>query len=347
MPPGAAAPPDAPAAPPKIAIVGCGALGSFYGAKLCRSGLETHFLLRSDYDVVRRHGVAVRSPEGGFVARPHCARAPDEIGPCDWVVIGLKTTANHELPRLLPPLLGPTTRVVTLQNGLGNEARLAAVLGAERVFGGLCIVGLNRVQPGIIEHIGLGRVVLGDYQRPASAAARGLAARFQGAGVPCDTTDDLERARWEKLVWNVPFNGLGVAGSAGYEAVMGRAEPVPERLGPCLTTAELLADPHWEQLARELMLEVIAAANALGWPIGQELADEQMARTRRLGAYKASTLIDFERGQPLELESLFLEPLRRARSAGVPTPRLAALCHVLSRLDPGSRAIGARSDRDG
>src|SRR5512143_871689 len=102
----------------KVAVVGCGAVGSFYGAKLARAGQEVHFLLRSDYDAVRPRGVRIQSPDGDFQVRPHCARRPEEIGPADLVLIGLKTTANDQFPQLLPPLVGPATAVLTLQNGL-------------------------------------------------------------------------------------------------------------------------------------------------------------------------------------------------------------------------------------
>src|SRR5260221_12306268 len=105
----------------KVAVVGCGAVGSFYGAKLAQAGADVHFLLRSDYETVRRSGVSVRSPQGDFRVRPKCARTPEEIGPSDLVLIGLKTTVNSEFPRLLPPLVHHSTAVVTLQNGLGNE----------------------------------------------------------------------------------------------------------------------------------------------------------------------------------------------------------------------------------
>jgi 2-dehydropantoate 2-reductase len=96
----------------------------------------------------------------------------------------------------------------------------------------------------------------------------------------------------------------------------------------------LLGDPAWELLVRELMQEIVAAARAQGLTIEEGIIETQISRTRPMGAYRASTLIDFERGQALELESLFLEPLRQARKAGVPTPRLAALCSVLGRLSP-------------
>src|SRR5712691_6367368 len=108
----------------KIAVVGCGAVGSFYGAKLAREGHQVHFLLRSDYEVVRRKGLNIHSPQGDFHVQPRCARAPEDIGTSDLVLIGLKTTANHEFPRLLPPLVGSATALLTLQNGLGNEDQL-------------------------------------------------------------------------------------------------------------------------------------------------------------------------------------------------------------------------------
>ena len=325
----------------KIGVVGCGALGSYYGAKLCRDGQETHWLLRSDYECVRAKGVRVRSVEGDFHVSPRCARAPEEIGVCDVVLIGLKTTANGQFAKLLPPLVGENTAVVTLQNGLGNEAPLADLFGAEKILGGLCFVCLNRVEPGIIHHLAHGTIVLGEYERWPEPRTHDLASMIRHAGVPCKVTDNLERAHWEKLVWNIPFNGLGVASVAGYEALT--APPCalrsPRPTGPCLGTDQLLADLRWEQLVRELMLEVIAAANALGFKIPESLAAKQIERTRTMGAYKASTLIDFERGQPLELESMFLEPLRRAQKAGVATPRLAALGAVLRALDPATAPI--------
>lgn len=317
----------------KIGVVGCGALGSYYGAKLCRDGQEVHFLLRSDYDVVRRHGVTVHSPEGDFNARPRCARTPEEIGVCDLVIIGLKTTANHQFPKLLPPLVGPQTAVLTLQNGLGNEAQLEALFGNERVLGGLCHVCLNRTAPGQIHHLAHGKIVMGEYLRWPEPRTHDIASAIRHAGVPCKVTDDLENAHWEKLVWNIPFNGLGVAGTVGYDAFL-RGEVVTKDLRtPCLSTADLLGDSNWCGLVETLMHEVIAAANALGHKLSPEQAAYELKRTREMGAYRASTLIDYEQGQPLELDSLFLEPLRRAQTAQVATPLMATLGRVLSGLD--------------
>ena len=324
----------------KIGVVGCGAVGSYYGARLARLGQEVHFLLRSDYEVVRRKGVSIRSPEGDFRAHPKCARSPEDIGTCDLVLIALKTTANDQFGRLLPPLVGDTTAVLTLQNGLGNEEQLAALFGKERILGGLCFVCLNRTEPGVIEHIAHGTIVMGEFGRWPEPRTHDIASMIRNSGVPCKVADNLAAAHWEKLVWNIPFNGLGVAGAAGYDAVIKGTMPPGTSTGPCLATDRLLGESHWEQLVREVMLEVIAVANALGLKVPVATAEKQIVRTREMGAYRASTLVDFERGQRLELETLFLEPLRQGQEAGVPTPRLQALCQVLTELDgSGHRTV--------
>ena len=319
----------------KIGVIGCGALGSYYGAMLARAGAEVHFLTRSDYVVVRDRGVRLISPSGDFEVRPICARRPEEISHCDLVLIGLKTTANHEFARLVPPLVGPQSLVLTLQNGLGNEEALAKVVDAKRVLGGLCFVCLNRVAPGVIRHSGYGHVLLGEFGRPPHPRTHELAALFVRSGVKCSVVQNIEEAHWEKLVWNIPFNGLGTASAVGYDSiVLGRVlEGSPRQ--PCRTTDQLLDNGPWEQLVCELMSEVIRTAQAIGFGLGAPVAAKQVERTRSMGAYKASTLIDFEHAKPLEMEAMFLNPLRQARACGVETPRLAALCSVLESIDPG------------
>jgi 2-dehydropantoate 2-reductase len=318
----------------KIAVVGCGAVGSYYGARLCMAGHDVHFLLRSDYDAVKAHGVQIVTVDGQFTARPKCARDPEEIGAADLVVIGLKTTANRRFAELISPLVGPATAVLTLQNGLGNEEQLAVLFGKEKVLGGLCFVCLNRIAPGKIQHIAHGTIMMGEYAGPALPRTHSIAEAIQQSGVACKVTDVLEQAHWEKLVWNVPFNGLGVAGTAGYDAVVSGKVDASKKLTPCLTTDILLADARWAQLVRELMEETIRTAQALGLAVKDSAAQKQIDRTLEMGDYRASTLIDFERGQELELDALFFEPLRQARKIGVKTPRLEAMCKVLEQINP-------------
>lgn len=325
----------------KIGVVGCGALGSYYGARLQQAGHQTHFLLRSDYEAVRDNGVQIISPSGDFRVFPHAANDPEEIGVCDLVVIGLKTTANDQFEKLIRPLVGAKTWILTLQNGLGNEEALAELFPEENIFGGLCFVCLNRLKPGVIHHIAHGKVVLGEFNRPSGERAKTLAEIFEAAQNKCEVAEDLGKAHWEKLVWNVPFNGLGVAGSVGLEAFDESdlrdsyiPETNPETGKPQgINTQALLASPLGEKLVRDLMHEVISTANQLGYAIDHGLADYQIDRTRDImGPYRASTVVDFEENRPLEVEALFGEPLRHAQKAGVQTPRMERLYAITQAL---------------
>ncbi|MGB9602699.1 MAG: 2-dehydropantoate 2-reductase N-terminal domain-containing protein, partial [Limisphaerales bacterium] len=298
-----------------------------------RAGFNVNFLVRSDYEAVRRNGIYIKSVDGDFHITPQCATDPSLLGTADLVIIGLKTTANYRYKELISPLVNSETLILTLQNGLGNEDLLAKIFGEQRILGGHCFVCLNRIAPGIINHIAHGRVVIGEYNRKPVDRTYRIASFFHKAGIQCDVVENLEKAHWEKLVWNIPFNGLGVAGVAGIEAALTGQIPKNAKLGKTLTTDVLIADKNWEKLLRELMREVITVANAKGLGINPEFEDEQVERTRLMGAYKASTLLDFELNRPLELESMFLEPLRQAEQIGINTPRLRALCNVLVALD--------------
>lgn len=297
----------------RIAVVGAGAIGGYYGAKLAYHGREVHFLMRGDLREVRRFGIRVRGKTENFrLAKVNCYNSTEEIGPCDLVLIALKTTANEELLHLLPPLLNKETMLLTLQNGLGNEEFLARHFGAERVMGGLCFVCLIREARGVIEQYGQGRIVLGEYQRYPLPRTHDVSWEFKRCGVVCSVAENLGRERWRKLVWNIPFNGLAVTAGG-------------------IDTAVVMADDKLRAAALALMDEVIAAANRCGYNLPTAEALEQMKRTEKMGAYKPSTLIDFEAGKPLELEAIWGEPLRRARAAGLEMPHLSALYEKLKQ----------------
>lgn len=268
-----------------------------------------------------------------FILPPPCAANPKEIGISDLVLIGLKTTANCKYKEIIGPLVDKHTLILTLQNGLGNEDLLAEIFGDDNILGGHCFVCLNRIAPGVIKHIAHGRCVIGEYKRKPLERTYAIVSMFKKANIQCDAVENLEKAHWEKLVWNIPFNGLGVAGVDGFEAVLS-GKVIPDKISnKTLTTDILLSDKKWENLLRELMREVIAVANAKGLNIDPTFEEEQIERTRSMGDYKASTLLDFELNRPLELKSMFLKPLNEANKIGVPVPRLTALCSVLVELD--------------
>jgi len=300
----------------RIAIVGAGALGLYYGALLQRSGQDVHFLLRRDFEAVSRSGLKVFSVNGDFeLPQVHAYRAPQEIGPVDLVLVGLKTFANDCFGELISPLVGDGTQILTLQNGLGNEEALAELFGAERIIGGVAFLCSNRGEPGEVHHLGAGRIILGEYLRIDPLRVECLAAMFVEAGVDCRATGDLKRARWEKLVWNVPFNGLCALLQQSVD--------------------HLLTVPATRCLVREIMLEVIRAANAqeLSRPIADAYAESMLEFTDNMGVYKPSMQIDREEGRRLEIAAIIRIPLVFGTRRGIAMPRVEMLATLLEQAE--------------
>ncbi|MDB6070302.1 MAG: 2-dehydropantoate 2-reductase [Verrucomicrobiales bacterium] len=292
---------------PRIAIIGSGAMGCYYGARLAQHGHEVNFLMRSDLEHVRAHGLRIKSCAGDFsLTNVRAFGTTGEIGPCDLVFVALKTTANDSLTALLPPLLHPGTVVVTLQNGLGNEACLAGLHRADQVLGGVCFVCINRTGPGLIDHISDGDVALGEFSGGPSARTHAISDLLNGSEIPSRVEDSLAVVRWKKLVWNIPFNGLAIAGGG-------------------ITTADILGDPALAARARVLADEAVSAAAALGHPLPEGWADYQISRTPPMGPYRPSSMIDFVEGRPVEVEAIWGEPVRQALAAGADIPEMEAL----------------------
>ncbi|MES2439241.1 MAG: 2-dehydropantoate 2-reductase [Verrucomicrobiota bacterium] len=290
-----------------VAIVGSGAIGLYYGGRLAEAGEDVRFLLRSDFDVISHEGLKVESVQGDFeLPQVKAYRTPEEIGPVDLVIVAWKATANHQLASILPPLLHPGTQVLTLQNGLGNCEALAEIVGPGRVLGALCFVCINRITPGLVNHSAGGRMTIGEMLPDETGRAAEIEKRFKVAKIQAVAVENLEKSQWEKLVWNIPFNGLSVAEGG-------------------VTTDVLLASPEMENELRVLMTEVITAANAQGLGLSDELIDFNIDRTRPMGPYRTSSMIDFVEGREVEVAPIWDEPLRRARQAGVEMPRLAEL----------------------
>ena len=299
----------------RIAIVGSGAIGSYYGAKLAHAGNDVHFLIRGGLEKARRGGLHIRGPgEDIRVNRINCYGATAEIGGCDLVIIAVKATSNAELVDVVPPLLQEGTLLLTLQNGLGGDEFLAKHFGAERVLGGLCFICLSRISRTEIQRSDYGHVVLGEFGRKSQARTHEVAAVFKNAGIVCNVTDNLARERWDKLVWNIPFNGLSI-------------------LAGGVNTSQILADDALRQTTLALMGEVIAGANRCGHALPEGTAETHIARTEKMNPYKPSTLVDWEAGRSLEIEAIWGEPIRRATAAGAEMPRTEFVYVLLKRLD--------------
>ena len=287
----------------KIAIVGTGAVGGYYGALLAHHGLDIHFLLRSDYLAARDQGFTIRRKEGELVLSVQAYNCPKDIGPCDLVIITLKSTANHVLKELLDPLIADHTMLLTLQNGLGNVELLGKLHPRNHIAGGLCFVCINRVAPATYENYFSGYIEMGEDRGSPTPELREIVNWFQAAVSDCSIVDSLQEALWRKLCWNIPFNGLAIAAGG-------------------ITTDKILANPALVDRAWKLMREIQAATPH---PIPDNFLQLQFANTHPMGPYRPSSLIDFQAGKPVEVEAIWGNPLREGQSRNIPMPELQKL----------------------
>lgn len=312
---------------PRIGIIGTGAIGGFYGLMLARAGFDVHFLLRSEYAAVSEQGLRVNSSvHGALHLHPVQAYADAaDMPPCDWLLVGTKSTGNVELAPTLAQVAAPDAKVVLLQNGLDVEDSLREHLPASlHLLGGLCYIGVHRSGPGVVEHQALGRVNLGyhsgsaaDDENRQKAIVEAGAALFHKAGIESQAMANVHQARWHKLVWNVPFNGLSVLLKAG--------------------TTNLMADASSRELIQALMAEVIQGAHACGHEIPASYAEQMFAMTETMEDYLPSMYHDYMHKRPLELAAIYARPLSAAKAAGCELPRMQALHQALSFIDRHNR----------
>ena len=311
----------------RVAVIGAGSVGCYYGALLARAGHRVRFLMRRDLEAVRAGGLRISSPAGDFhLPRVEAFASAEEIGPADWVLCSLKATALGDAARLIAPCLEPRTRIVALMNGLGLEDRLAETFAPYRLFGAMAFVCINRGQPGTVHHLNYGRVTAGHLlDDPVEVEL--VRALLASAGIDVSPAPALRAARWEKLCWNVPFNGLSVAAGG-------------------IGTQLIVEDGELRQLAERAMREVVAIANAdlaaLGKPArldARALVPALFALTDTMGDYHTSMALDYAAGQPLEVEAIHGNVARRARELGVEAPAVAALYALVRIADRRRRGL--------
>ncbi|ANN77881.1 putative 2-dehydropantoate 2-reductase [Bordetella flabilis] len=314
-------------AKPRIGVIGAGAIGGFYGGLLARRGREVHFLLRSEYSAVATEGIRIESKEHGDVHldRVHAHRSPDEMPPCDWLLLGTKAVSNTEVAPTLARIAAPGARLIVMQNGLGVEDELHKRLPPDlHVVGGLCYTAVEHLAAGHLRHIAYSGLHLGYHSGPAATPARRAAvleegvALFAETGIAAMAVADLTAARWRKLLWNIPFNGLSVLLDCGITDLVGHADTYA--------------------LARGMMEEVAGAAASCGHPLPADAVVQTMALSSFEQNYHPSMVYDHRHRRPMELQAIYDAPIRAARDAGVDMPKVEALYQGLRFIDARNRA---------
>ncbi|MCL6700954.1 putative 2-dehydropantoate 2-reductase [Pseudomonas sp. T1.Ur] len=310
----------------RIGMIGTGAIGGFYGVMLARAGFDVHFLLRSEFAAVAEGGLRVDSAVHGPLAlNPVQAyRSASEMPPCDWLLVGAKTTSNADLAPAIIQAAADGAKVLLLQNGLDVEDDLRPLLpDSLHLLGGLCLVCVHRVGPGSVVHQALGAVNIGYHSGPCQGQDERMAiveegaGLFRAAGIDSQSMPDLQQARWQKLVWNVPYNGLSVLLGA--------------------STTPLMANDDSRGLIQALMKEVVRGAQACGHQIAPGYADYLFTMTEKMPDYWPSMYHDYSHERPLELDAIYGRPLAAAKAAGCDLPKIEALYQALAFLDRRNR----------
>ena len=299
-------------------VIGVGAIGGYYGARLHQAGFPVRFLARSDADHVRRHGLRVDSPQGDAVLEVDVYDDPALVPPSEVTIVATKTTATDTTVALVADLVAEDSTILVMQNGLGVELPFQRAVPGATVLGAMCFMCCNKAGPGHIVHVDAGAVTLGEFRadgQPAgvTAAAQAVVQDLQAAGVQAAPIADLEIGRWQKLVWNMAFNGLCVVLDTD--------------------TAGVMADESTRRLAELIMHEVVSAARACGHGFDESFADQMLITTDRMAPYRPSMKLDHDAGRPLELDAIYAAPLAAATAAGASMPRTEVLLAELRRLD--------------
>jgi 2-dehydropantoate 2-reductase len=326
----------------RYGIIGTGAIGGYYGAKLAHAGQEVHFLLHSDYEYVKQHGLQVDSCDGSFhLDNVNVYQHSEDMPQCDVVLVGLKSVNNVKLQSLLPPLLHAKaaskreqsdaridsaererqrvgdgtsgmqarpkvkTLVVLIQNGIGVEEDVQKMFPDVQLAAGLAFICSAKTEPGLVSHQCYGSINLANYSCKDEAMMQAVVDDFRQAGIETGLVEYHE-ARWKKAVWNMPFNGMTVALHT--------------------QTDMLLKNKATRHLIREQMMEVVSAAQHLGVKnLDAAFVEKMITTTDAMTPYSPSMRLDYDFHRPMEIYYIYTRPLEIAREAGCPMPKLEML----------------------
>jgi len=297
--------------------MGAGAVGGYFGARLVQAAekqdLDVRLIARGEHLArIRSEGLLVKGFEGDFTVHPQATDDPSALGVADLILSCVKTYDLEASCRKLASNIGPETVMVTLQNGVEAPERAAALIGRGHVVCGIAYGGFRLAGPGVIEQTTPARLAIGELDGSQTPRVERLRLLFESCGLPCRVSPDITLDRWKKLLWNVGFNAVC--------ALTG------------LTAQEVLAGPEGEALVREAMAELTLVAQARGLALSPEMAGQNIALTRKLGAIVPSMAQDVARGKPTEIEEMNGLVVRLAEAAGVPTPvnrTLTRLIHLV------------------
>lgn len=296
----------------RIAVFGAGGIGAYYGSGFASGGAEVHLIARGAHlAALRRDGLTIETVDGTTNQSLHATADPNEIGPVDVVLFCVKSYDTETAATELQPLLGSDTAVVSLQNGIDNESKIADAIGWDHVLGGAAYIFAAIRSPGVVVASGPRSIVFGEWGGGhPSPRVEAILAAAAGGGVGASTSPDIQAAKWEKYVLLAALSAV----SAGTQLPLG----------------DIKRSPAATSLLRDLMAEVWAVGRASGVRLDDGLVDRQFALVMSQGdESKASLQTDLVGGRRMEIDALQGATLRMGREFGVPTPNMAAAYAIL------------------
>jgi len=309
----------------KILVMGAGAVGAFYGARLQQAGEDVVLCARGEnLRALRAHGLEIKSFKGDLKIAVKATDNPREFAPYDLILFAVKSYDTEASARQLEGCLAQDGILMTIQNGVENEDVLCRFFPREAVMGGNSRVGAELIAPGKILHTAIGVIEFGELDGRETPRAQRLAEVFKRAGIFGELTADLKTIRWYKLMGNNSTNSVSALSRT--------------------TLGQMLEDPEGYNLVRTLMLETLAVGRAEGAKVTDDRVDLQLNQIQKsLDAYaiKTSTFQDLEKGKPLEYDAISGAVVRAARRHGMRVPATETVYTLLKLLDK-SRQSGAR-----
>ncbi|MCF6175068.1 MAG: 2-dehydropantoate 2-reductase [Victivallaceae bacterium] len=303
---------------PEILVVGAGGVGAYFGGRLAQAGARVSVVCRSDYLAVKSNGFAITSINGNFNFIPenvfNCVE--DYRGTADFVIVAVKALPEVDVVKLITPVVKAGTSIVLLQNGIDIEPALHEAFPDNELISAIAYIGVFREGQGRIYHQGSGRIKLGVYPQGISDKLTILGELFKQAGVDCELTVDIVEKRWEKLLWNVPFNAISV-------------------LAGKLDTKQIMDNPYLVELAENVMRDVVNTAIACGVPLEVELIKWNIDYTKNFPPYKTSMLLDYEHQRQMEIDVIIGNVIRLAKQHDIAVPyveALFALLHAMNKI---------------
>ncbi|HEY0811981.1 MAG TPA: ketopantoate reductase family protein [Pseudonocardia sp.] len=298
----------------RIAVMGTGGVGGYFGAKLATAGCDVAFVARGRHlEALRAGGLRVESPLGDLHLRDVAVTDdPGQLAPVDLVLFGVKLWDTEPAAEQLRPLMREGTAVVSFQNGVVSDEILGKVLGPEHVLGGLCYIAATIAEPGLIRHSGpLQKLVFGEYDGAMSARVAAFRDACRDSGIDVEVSDRIEQAIWEKFVFLV-----GLSGTTSLTRTP---------IGP------IREQPRSRAFLRDVMDEVVQVARAQGVELPEDYADDRLDFVDGVPATMTSSMHrDLERGNRLEVSWLSGDVVERGRAWGVATPANRAIADILA-----------------